>query len=290
MKKQYVVNLVHLKKTKGGRLKDTHTFCSVCDEKKADIKWFLHETLRSGQEASDGFAFLGVTKSLLDQPFVVKLMVKTKMALREVAALEMFRQKPHQNVVQGICHFECSDNPMRWMDELKEPQELCTNNGTSFIVIVQENIQRGHLSSHKRLSFAEIASILLQLTCATIELYQHYGLYYGDWHDGNILIDTTDQASHTYECFGHTIQVTTHTIRPVITDFSRYGKTHDSAHLPNDIADQVSLVWDLLYSQLGAASDYVRMKSLEVGSLTEFEDIMICVKDVHNYLENVATF
>jgi len=139
------VPIIYLPKHKGGRLRNVATFRTA---------WNIEKTLQSADEATDTFAHVGIAK-LLEQEVVIKIMpADEKLPLREQEVLRVFQERPHKNIVQGICTFTCKDNPIRWQKRIIVPQPLCNGNLTSFIIVVQEYIAEGNLQSLKSDSFS----------------------------------------------------------------------------------------------------------------------------------------
>jgi len=240
------IPLKHLVKHRGGRLQNIATFCTACDAKSKDAVWTIDRTIMSADEAADGFAHVGVTRSILGEELVVKLMLWGRMAKQEQNVLNVFRQRPHFNIVQGVCAYECFDNPIKWQARVQAPTPFCVDNDQKFVVVIQEYIPRGDLIRHSKLwDIPTWKSIFKQLTCACIELYEKYGFLYGDWHHGNILLDETADSTHSYQAFGKTYNVETCSVRPVLTDFARSDLQPDNVEAWQ-LADQLGLVWDII--------------------------------------------
>ena len=265
------VKLKHLPKTHGGRLDNTVVFCNACEDKKSrhDAVWMLEETLQSGNEATDDFSHVGLTQ-LSNTPLVVKLMINGRKAQQEKQVAEWFRANPHYNIVQSICTLSCLDNPIRWMHKITEttPQHFCGIGKTEFIIVFQEHIIDGNMRS-KVFDVEQWRSIVSQLTFAVMELYDKYGFLYGDWHFGNVLVDTTSDHSKTYKAFGKHWKVKNTTgLRPVLTDFSRSDLRNEKEDVqPWQLGTQIAYVWDMLanIASLQEYKDVCRELSIEVG-------------------------
>jgi serine/threonine protein kinase len=288
--KPYGVFLRHLQKTKGGRLPDTTTFIAECEAHKADVAWLIDDTIRAGEDSADDFAFIGKTL-VLDKLFVVKIMLNSDMAEKETQMLQLFREHPHQNVVQGIYHVTCKDEPSRWTKPLRK-KELCIPTGSTDVTfIIQEYIEGGDLTKHGKLPTSQWASIAMQLTYTCIELYEKFGLLYGDWHAGNILLDTTEEAEHHYECktLDKHFTVETHGLRPVLTDFSRCDVYPHDEKVPWQLADQISTVWDVLYIKCldKDVGNYFKEKRMKVGVADGIPAIVKMVEEAHAFVKKL---
>jgi len=247
--KQYMQPLRYLKKTKGGRLPDTKTF-------------------------------IGKT-TLLDKPFVVKIMLNGDMAEKEIQVLQLFRQHPHQNVVQGVYYVKCK--------AVATNGSLCIPQGVDDVTfIIQEFIEGGDLTKRGKLPTTLWTSIAMQLTYSCIEFYEKFGLLYGDWHMGNILMDTTEDEYHQYVCAKSRQHFTVKTfgLRPVLTDFSRCDVYPHDDKVPWQLAYQISTVWDVLYHKCldKDVGDYIKNKRMAMGVHDNIGAIIEMVEDVHAYL------
>lgn len=257
------VSLFHMKKQKGGRLENIATFCTACDDKTrsgADASWDVLSTVQAGQDGADGFAFVGLAK-LLKQDVVVKIMLPGRMAAQEQKVSRMFRERPHVNIVQSICTFDCNDNPVRWLSKIPAPRPLCAEPVKNVIITVQEYIHNGNLRSLiPRLTMDLWWSIAKQLTYACMEWFEYYGFLFGDWHLGNILVDVTDKKCQTYNVFGKQRRVETNGTSPVLTDFARSSIDPSGSLEYWQLNDQIGLIWDLLSSHCPHADVQVAFK------------------------------
>lgn len=108
---KYIRKLVYLPPKRGGRLDNIMTFCDSC-EQKANSSWNMETTIQSNDESADEFTHVGLT-TLIDKKVVVKLMLNGIGSRQEKHIQELFSKKPHANIVQPICTFECDDSPIR---------------------------------------------------------------------------------------------------------------------------------------------------------------------------------
>jgi len=230
------------------------TFCDAC-EQKANSSWKLEASIQSAIEAADEFTHVGLS-TLADKKVVVKLMLNGIGARQEKHIQQLFSKKPHANIVQPICTFECDDSPIRWQQHVVAPQQFCSGGPSKFVVIVQEFVPGGNLREFHGWTDDVWRSIILQLTYACLEWFDNYQFIYDDWHLGNILLDSFEPSIKvsTYKAFGHTWKVehaavaSAH-VRPVLTDFARSSTTSTmkSRHLePWHLGNEISLVWDML--------------------------------------------
>jgi hypothetical protein len=231
---------------KGGRTTNIDTFYTSCKLKKrdSDAIWTIDTTIQDASNASDGFAFVGLTK-LLEEPVIVKILINNIRGKRERNIQRLFIEYPHRNIVQGICDLTCLDKEFRWLKPVKN-QQVCTKDGnTEFIVIIQEFIRNGDLSNMEPWTTQNWISVTLQLTFCVIELFNKFGFIYEDWKLRNILWDTTSDEEFVYRAYRKSWTVKTYGIRPVFTDFARSDilmtKKQDW-HL----AVQLSLVFDMM--------------------------------------------
>ena len=237
--------LQYLAKKKGGRLQHVATFLNAC-KSTGDAEWVMNNTIQSYDEAAEEeFSYVGLT-SILETQCIVKLMKrKGRMAAQEVAVMKWFSAHPHINIIQGICYFTCKDSPIRWKSRITQPQAFCngTSSSTSFLVIIQEYIIAGDLSNVSEWTASLWKSVVLQLTYACMEWWAQ-GFVFGDWHFGNILLDTTQSNSHSYTAFGKTFKVRTHGVSPVLTDFARSTLQPPGSLDLWMLADQIATIWD----------------------------------------------
>lgn len=243
-----VVYLQHLKKKKGGRLAFTDTYRTQCANKKeAHASWNIHRTLQSIEESNDVDAFVGTTKDLYPEEFVVKVMPKNGLSVIEKHIQKYFVKHPHRHIIQTICWFTCKDNPIRWKKHVHN-QNLCLVKGNQRVqVILQEFIPRGDLHTLQINDIHLWTSLLLQLVYGYIELYTKHGLLYNDWHSGNVLIDEEQSQTLSYDVFGKvkTVIVIDRAC-PVLTDFAR-SSIHSPATLePWQLASQLTLVIEMM--------------------------------------------
>jgi hypothetical protein len=264
---------------KGGRITNIDTFYTSCKLKKrdSDAIWTIDTTIQDASNASDGFAFVGLSK-LLEEPVIVKILINNIRGKRERNIQRLFIEYPHRNIVQGICDLTCLDKEFRWLNPVKN-QQVCTvecpkasnagsivskslkthplggvltlaqcdtkDGNTEFIVIIQEFIRNGDLSNMEPWTTSNWISVTLQLTFCVIELFKKFGFIYEDWKLRNILWDTTSDEEFVYRAYRKSWTVKTYGIRPVFTDFARSDilmtKKQDW-HL----AVQLSLVFDMM--------------------------------------------
>lgn len=281
------VPIIYLPKEKGGRLRNVATFCTACDSMTSHASWNIEKTLQS----ADTFAQVGIAK-LLEHDVVVKIMsADEKLPLREQEVLRVFKEKPHKNIVQGICTFICKDNPIRWQKRITAPQPLCNGNLTSFIIVVQEYIPEGNLQSLKSDSFSFDVwfSMIKQMTFACMEWFESYGFLYLDWHFGNILLDRTTEKIRKYNAFGRTWRVRTYNVSPLLTDFSRsvISKNLNAWQL----TDQIGYVWDIFFRLLPSEAIQERLKkgSMEIGKCETIDDIIVYVETTFEALKKLSS-
>jgi hypothetical protein len=231
---------------KGGRITNIDTFYTSCKLKKKDTDavWTINSTIQAGNDASDDFAFVGLSK-LLEEPVIVKILINNIRGKKERNIQRVFTKYPHRNIVQGICDLTCLDKEVRWLKPV-ENQQICTKNGTTkIIVIIQEFIKNGDLSNIEIWSIPIWISVTLQLTFCMIELFNKFGFIYEDWKLRNILWDTTSDEEFIYRAYRKSWTVKTEGIRPVFTDFARSDilmtKKQDW-----QLAVQLSLVFDMM--------------------------------------------
>ena len=272
------MQLRYLAKQKGGRLAHVATFTNAC-KGTGDAQWVMNSTLQAHDEAAEEeFSHVGLT-SLLDRKHVVKLMIKSHLSSQEVAVQRWFARHPHVNIVQGICNFECKDNPIRWKSRLTQPQPFCngTASATPFVVIVQEYIVRGNLRAVTEWSTELWKSVILQLTYACMEWYEQ-GFLFGDWHFGNILLDIPQKKVHTYHAFGETFKVHTHNVSPVITDFARSTLRPAGSLELWMLTDQLALVWDLFANSSPFDQDLIRQIAIQMGIARSKTELLSIIK------------
>lgn len=246
------ISLRYIQKTKGGRLQNTATFCTECDIQSRDGVWHISKLLQSTDEASDDFAAIGISKlTTSNTHVVVKVMLRGRSSKQEILVQKYFQSNVHQNIVQGLCHFECYQNAFTWFKKraIDLPIPICNANGSERIIVcVQEYISNGDLNTIKQTIDIDLWwSITRQLTYAVLELFDNHGFLYGDWHFGNILLDEQEIGSITYRAFGKKWVVPeTHGIRPVLTDFSRSELRPAKTLEPWQLTTQLGLVWDMM--------------------------------------------
>lgn len=248
--------LRHLPKQTGGRLQNVATFCTACDEMaKGDAEWNMTQTLQSGDEASDGSLHVGIAE-LNAAPVVVKLMTDGRMARQEIRVQRLFRERPHANIVQGLCEFACEDNPIRWKRRLRAPAPLCASEDAdqNIILVVQEYVERGSVSALGDVWPMDVwTSVAQQLIFAAMEWYESYGFLYGDWHFGNVLLDSRTEEEAVYRAFRRRWVVrATASVRPVLTDFAR-SEVRRTGLEPWMLASQLGNIWDMLHHACPAA-------------------------------------
>ena len=272
------VPLVYLQKKKGGRLTHVATFTQSCNAYK-DAEWIMDDTLQSFEEAVNegSFSFVGVSKQLQNTPLIVKLMEDNGLADKEIKAYKWFHLNPHPNIVQMICYFPCNDSPIRWVKRLTAPQPFCkVGEHTPLVVMIQDYIVNGDLNHHKNtLSPLQIKSIISQFSYACFQLYD-LGFYYGDWHGGNILIDTTTDKTITYRMGRKKIVVPTEGICPVLTDFG-HSDWFDKEDEPiYHLTNMLTLLWILVKSFCtdDAWKEHLRIKSKAVGAVQSRKEAM----------------
>jgi len=276
--------LRYLPKRKGGRLSNVATFCTACDDMvKGDAVWNMERTLQSGEEASDGSFHVGIA-ALNAAPVVVKLMDDGRMARQEVRVQRLFRERPHPNIVQGICDFECEDSPIRWQRRLRAPLPLCVaeDGAKSIILVVQEYIEKGNVSALGDVWPMDLwTSVVQQLTFAAMEWFDTYGFLYGDWHLGNVLLDNTAVHDVVYRAFRQRWVVRTASVRPALTDFARSEVRPVGRLEPWLLASQLGTIWDMLHRECPVAELRIATQraSISIGDAESVDDIVAGVKD-----------
>jgi len=271
--------LYYLQKRSGGRLHQVATFSNMCDEmsKRPDASWELDKTLQAANDYADVFAHIGVT-SMLQTKIIVKLMMYGKMAKQEQIVSDIFRQRPHRNIVQSICNFSCKDRPIRWERKIEKPTPFCNeSNGIDFVVILQEYIRNGDLHAWRhKWTYETWTSVFQQLTYACMECYEMYGFLYGDWHFGNILMDVCPSKSVTYAAFGRKWRVTCHGYCPLLTDFARSDIRPSGTLEPWQLASQLGLVWDLLHHVCPKheKKSFIQKASVQVSAAEDIGSIL----------------
>lgn len=283
--------LLYLQPKRGGRLDNIMTFCDACEQKTyaSNASWNLESTIQSADEAADEFTHVGLT-NLLDKKVVVKLMMNGIGARQEKHVQQLFSKKPHINIVQPICTFECNESPIRWQHHVIVPQQFCSGGPSKFVVIIQEFIQGGNLRTFNGWNDDIWKSIILQLTYSCMEWYESYKFIYDDWHLGNILLDSFEPTKNLtkYKAFGRTWKVhhsetTDSYIRPVLTDFARSSTTSTmkSKHFePFHLGNEISLVWDMLRhsTQNKKYVDAIDTYCIPIGEKETIADIIHDVK------------
>lgn len=244
----------------------------------------MTKSIQSVDDAADTstFAHVGMAE-LAGQQVVVKLMLNGHMAQQEKKTLYLFREKPHTNIVQGLCAYECNDNPIRWQSRVNVPQPFCVGgeDAQKFVVVVQEFIPGGTLADFTDMNSVKWRSITLQLTFACLEWYESYNYLYMDWHSGNVLMDTVDERVATYEALGEKWVVSDLVgIRPVITDFSRGVITATSSELESwTLASQLGIIWDMMkHTAPSEVRQNVSEFSIKVGECEEMGDLITVIK------------
>jgi serine/threonine protein kinase len=255
------IPLVYLPKKKGGKLAHVATFTQSCNAYK-DAEWIMDE---------GSFSFVGLSKQLQNTPLVVKLMEDNGLADKEIKAYKWFHLNPHPNIVQMICYFPCNDSPIRWVKSLCKVGEH-----TPLVVMIQDYIVNGDLNHHKNtLSLLQLKSIVSQLSYACFQLYD-FGFYYGDWHGGNILIDTTTDKTITYRMGRKKIVIPTEGICPVLTDFG-HSDWFDKEDEPiYHLTNMLTLLWILIKSFCtdNTWKEHLRIKSKSVGAVQSRKEAM----------------
>jgi len=281
--------LRYLRKQRGGRLSNVATFCSECEEKQKDATWSIETSLQSGDEASESFAHVGLAK-LLSEPVIVKVMRDGRMAQQESTTHTWFRNNPHPNIIQGICEFKCTDNPIKWQRRVYKPQPMCDISSTiPFMILVQEYIRGGDLHTITDWNIEMWLSIILQLTFASMEWYEQHGFLYGDWHFGNILLDVTNESSVTYKAFGHKWKVKNTTgLRPVLTDFSRSDLRKPNQLEPWQLGAQLGVIWDMLSHKCPNTTiqETTSKASIDIGTPEDINEILTIVRAWKANIEN----
>lgn len=259
--------LKYLPKYRGGRFENVATFLSSC-ERKGNAGWIVEKTLQAGEESVDDFSHVGLSK-LLDTEVIVKIMKNGARAQKEKHILEYFREHPYKNIVQGLCVFECKDNPIRWNKSIVVPQPICLKDGQSnFIIVVQEYIKLGSVRDNDISAFKK--SIVLQLIYASLEWFDTHNFIYEDWHIWNILLDTTDDKTRVYNAFGKKFTVETLGYSPVLTDFGR--STFIKNKEPTMLSDQISLILDIFQVDEDLA--------IKIGNCEDIKSILKYIKRI----------
>jgi len=265
------------------------TFCDAC-EQKANSSWNIEDTIQSADEAADEFTHVGLS-TLVDKKVVVKLMLNGIGARQEKHIQQLFSKKPHDNIVQPICTFECDDSPVRWQQHVTAPQQFCSGGPSKFVVIVQEFVSGGNLREFCEWTDNIWKCIILQLTYSCLEWYESYQFIYDDWHLGNILLDTFEPSHKvsTYKAFGSTwkVDVTDSHVRPVLTDFARSSTTSTmkSRHFePWHLGNEISLVWDMLRHST-QNKKFVDAVDKYCTSIGEKETIPDIVKEIKTFVK-----
>ena len=244
----------------------------------------MTSSIQSVDEAADTSTFAHVGKAELEgHDVVVKLILNGHMAQQEKKTLILFRGKPHANIVQGLCAYECNDNPIRWQSRISVPQPFCVGgvDAQKFVVVVQEYIPGGTLADFNDMNDVKWRSITLQLTFACLEWYESYNYLYMDWHSGNVLMDTTDESAATYKALGEHWNVSDLVgIRPVITDFSRGVIASTASDLePWTLASQLGIIWDMMkHTAPSDVRQNVSELSIKVGECEELDDLIAVIK------------
>ena len=259
----------------------------MCEDlrKVGDAQWVMDETLQAHNEAAEEeFSHIGLT-TMLRQPCVVKLMLNGAMANQEVVVQKWFTLHPHTNIVQGICNFTCDDNPLRWVSKLTRPQVFCNGDVSSmFIVIIQEYVERGSLTMIGESDWTGQlwTSIVLQLTYACMEWYEQ-GFLFGDWHFGNILLDTTNSKIHEYNALGTVFRIKTNGVSPVLTDFARSTLRPPKSLEIWTLSNQLSMIWDIFKSSCPFDKNTIRDFAIAIGQVETRADIIAHVKRFRNF-------
>jgi len=277
------IPLYHLAKHRGGRLQNVATFSSACTSKRPkDASWDVLRTIQAANDAADAFAHVGIAK-LLEQDVVVKIMLYGRMSAQEQKVAQLFRERPHRNIVQTICTLKCEDNPVRWLRRVEAPQPMCVGKGNTFVMVVQEYIPNGDLHIMKTKWTMEFwSSMVQQLTYACLEWFESYGFLHGDWHFGNVLMDPDENIYATYAAFGKRWRVQTHGIAPVLTDFSRSVIVPPKSRQLWQLTDQIGILWDMFQHKCPEKEMQRKLQtaSIQVGSCEKINDLLAMTSDL----------
>jgi hypothetical protein len=72
------------------------------------------------------------------------------------------------------------------------------------------------------------------------------GFFYSDWNHGNVLIDTTPDATITYRIGRKKISILTEGLCPVLTDFGHsFWFINDESNI-HHLIDMLGMMWNLM--------------------------------------------
>ncbi len=230
--------LKYLRKTKGGRLENVHTFKGYCKKNKhiMPTAWlYVKETIKT-PESEDIFGHVAIGNMLNDTNVIVKVFEKkSNMLKKELSILKNLTNHKINNIVKLICHFECTkQNKLVWTHSIKKPRALCNLNekgNDKLYFLVMEYLPFGHIGDYfdkNILPTQQYISFVKQCMLCLIEMYDRFGLHHGDLHHGNVLIDFSDAKTNNYKIQNKIYKVRTHGCEPVFIDFGRASKSSSS--------------------------------------------------------------
>jgi serine/threonine protein kinase len=287
--KRYNVRPLTNTKLNGGRIAKIDTFISCCGDKiREDAIWTINKSIQSTEEASYGFAFVGLSE-LLKIPVIVKIMLNDPQGRREVKIQKFFRDHPHINIVQGICEFKCYDDLIKWKSEIKQPTNLCSNSENKerreIFIIIQEFIHRGDLEGHyEKINYNQWKSIFLQMLFAVLELFEKYGFFYDDWKIRNILLDETNKKKLEYYAFGKKWSVdNTFNLSPVFTDFSLCTFVSKT---PEHLAYQISFCVDT-FGRICPNKDIQILCEIFALNIENIQSFNVIIRNIEVFLDSI---
>lgn len=139
---------------------------------------------------------------------------------------------------------------------------------SNFVIVVQEYVILGSVRDNDISAFKKL--LVLQLIYASLEWFDTHNFIYEDWHIWNILLDTTDDKTRTYNAFGKRFVVETLGYIPVLTDFGRssFIKNKD----PILLAYQISLLLDIFHIDEELA--------IKIGKCEDIKSILKYIKSL----------
>ena len=214
-------------KRRGGRKDNITTFITACGRDNVTTTLTFDKSLQFGvNDDGNSFAYVGLTH-FNKEPVIVKMMnALDNSSKNEVKIQELFIKTPHVNIVQGICNFECKNELVKFSKEFKTKLKICDMDKNDLIqIIIQEYIPKGSMKDNLEMLSSnpqKWKSILLQLTFASLELFEKHKFVYNDWHSGNILLDIpyVNETTRTYKALNNEWVVELEGLSPVLTDFS----------------------------------------------------------------------
>lgn len=205
-----------LPKSHRGKQK-TNTFVTVCEENKKIFPtdaWLVPNKIIF--ESKRTLSKI-ITSTLQDHQLVVKIQRTSPESKNEVEINQILQKTDHPNISETICSFDCPDQMILYRED-SLPGGYCnlSDKSDSVTIIITPYYSLGNLEDFP-LDRDDAVSIMLQVSCALMELHLLTGLTHNDLILGNIFIKPTSMEFISY--FDDKINVKTNGLLAIISDF-----------------------------------------------------------------------